>query len=511
LNRRIRSIPAALACAVTCVAIAAGPALAQEDGSPVSIGTYRTLHSQVLGEDRTLLINLPEGYDETVVDYPVLYVLYGGQVRGYFAESVHIVDRLQEAGLIPPLIIVGVKNVDRYRDNLPVNRYGEEGGAESFLTFFTDELIPFIDGSYRTKDFRILLGPQAGASFSLYALMERPGVFAANITTNPFWNRSVREYLLGRADTFFSREGPLRSFFFITCNTNDDDETTMEYLNRLVAVVDRGRRSGFTMMLNPVGEREADTFIPSPGLKEGLEAYFSDYMFPEGREVAGLDDLVEYYRRLSADYGYEVDIPAKVLIMKGDELYQGGKPEVAQGLFEYVVEHYPSNLDGYHRLAELHRSLRDYERSIEYYEDFLERRHEPFIAERMNALRAFVNESAAYAVERAVDQSGIDAGTAKYRELRADAGDRFYFDEAEFNSLGYVYVAKGMVDAAIEIFKMNVEMNPESANVYDSLGEAYLLNDNAELAIETYRKVLELDPGNAGATGALERLGAMDQ
>ena len=85
--------------------------IAQEDGSPVSIGNYRMLHSKILNEDRTLLVNLPEGYEESTMHYPVLYVLYGGQVKGYFAESVHIVNRLSEAGLIPQLIIIGVKKI----------------------------------------------------------------------------------------------------------------------------------------------------------------------------------------------------------------------------------------------------------------------------------------------------------------------------------------------------------------------------------------------------------------
>jgi len=56
------------------------PILAQEDGDPVSIGTYRKLHSDILNEDRILLVNLPEGYNETKNSYPVLYILYGGQV-----------------------------------------------------------------------------------------------------------------------------------------------------------------------------------------------------------------------------------------------------------------------------------------------------------------------------------------------------------------------------------------------------------------------------------------------
>jgi len=507
MKGRIQSALSAAALAVTLMLLVSVCSLAEEDGSPVSIGTYRTLRSEVLDEDRTILVNLPRGYEKSAVHYPVLFVLYGGQVRGYFAETVHVTDRLHEAGLIPRLIVVGVKNVDRYRDNLPVNRNGERGGADKFLRFFDEELIPFVDESYRTKDFRILVGPQAGASFGLYALMERPGLFRVNMITNPFWNSSVREYLLAMADGFFNREGPLESFLFITCNTGADSEATMEYLDKLAGVVEEGRRNDFVMVMNPLGEEEKDGTIPSPGLKKGLPAYFKGYKLPEDAEVDGLDDLKQYYRVLSERYGYEVNVPEVALIRQGDRLQRSGGVEEAEVIYEYVVEQYPHNLNSYLRLAELYRSQGNYGRSIDYYERFLERRQEPFIEQQLTALQRYVDESAAYAVEVAIIGSGIDAGVTKYRELRADDGADLYFSESEFNSLGYALVARGMPGAAIEVFKMNVEMNPESANAYDSLGEAYLMHEDVPLAVESYKRSLELDPANDNAREVLKTLG----
>jgi predicted alpha/beta superfamily hydrolase len=508
MKNRIQDLVTITIVAISIVFAVNTHSSAQEDGSPVSIGTYRTLHSQVLNEDRTLLVNLPRGYDETTIHYPVLYILYGGQVQGYFAEAVHIVDRLHEAGLIPQLILVGVKNVDRYRDNLPVNRGGERGGAENFLRFFVDELIPFVDESYRTKDFRILLGPQAGASFGLYTLMEQPGLFRVNITTNPFWNLSVREYLLERAKDFFSREGSMKSFLFITCNTSDDNEATMEYLHRLEAVVEKGKRSGFTMVLNPVGAREPEDLIPSPGLREGLETYFRKYNLPKDIEIDGIESLKAYYQALSEAYGYEVDIPEFTLIRQGEILEGSQKFEEANMIYEYVVNQYPHNLNSYNRLAELHRRLGNYDQAIMYYEQFLERRREPFIERRLSSIRRYVSESAAYAVEGAIRDLGIEAGLTEYEEIRSDDRRQLYIDENEFNALGYSFIAKGMIDAAVEVFKMNVELNPQSANVYDSLGEAYMLNDNGALAIENYRKSLELNPDNANARERLDKLEA---
>ena len=88
------------------------PSLVQQDGDPISISTYRKLHSKILNKNCILLVNLPEGYHETINSYLVLYILYGGQVEGYFTEAVHIVCRLNEASRIPDMIIVGVKNTD---------------------------------------------------------------------------------------------------------------------------------------------------------------------------------------------------------------------------------------------------------------------------------------------------------------------------------------------------------------------------------------------------------------
>ena len=52
------------------------PVISQEtgDGDPVSIGTYRHLHSTVLGEDRVLLVSLPEGYDKVSHSYTRLRI-----------------------------------------------------------------------------------------------------------------------------------------------------------------------------------------------------------------------------------------------------------------------------------------------------------------------------------------------------------------------------------------------------------------------------------------------------
>ena len=60
------------------------------------------------------------------------------------------------------------------------------------------------------------------------------------------------------------------------------------------------------------------------------------------------------------------------------------------------------------------------------------------------------------------------------------------------NMIAYEFMKEKHVDFAIKIFKLNVHLFQEEANVYDSLGEAYENNKQYELALENYEKAVEV-------------------
>jgi len=97
-------------------------------------------------------------------------------------------------------------------------------------------------------------------------------------------------------------------------------------------------------------------------------------------------------------------------------------------------------------------------------------------------------------------EKDVASAIARYRELKTGKTAAEYdFGEDQLNRLGYQLLQQKKVTGAIEIFKLNVEMYPQSSNVYESLGEAYMVNGDKELSIANYKKSLELDPNNANA------------
>jgi CubicO group peptidase (beta-lactamase class C family) len=107
---------------------------------------------------------------------------------------------------------------------------------------------------------------------------------------------------------------------------------------------------------------------------------------------------------------------------------------------------------------------------------------------------------------KTIDEKGVEAGLAQYRDLKARQAATYDFGEQELNRLGYRLLQTGKVKEAIEIFKLNVEVYPQAFNPYDSLGEAYMVAGERELAVRNYRRSLELNPNNTNAVEALKRL-----
>jgi len=103
-------------------------------------------------------------------------------------------------------------------------------------------------------------------------------------------------------------------------------------------------------------------------------------------------------------------------------------------------------------------------------------------------------------------EKDVESAIAEYHELKEKYPDDYDFTEIEMNLLGYQLLAMNKIEEAIEIFKLNIEVYPESFNTYDSMGEAYMINGDKELAIKNYAKSLELNPNN---TNAIEMLGRL--
>ncbi len=105
-----------------------------------------------------------------------------------------------------------------------------------------------------------------------------------------------------------------------------------------------------------------------------------------------------------------------------------------------------------------------------------------------------------------LNSQGVDAAVQYFHKKRKVEPGIILFEEREMNALGYRFLGQNRFSEAIEIFKMNMELYPESFNVYDSLGEALMKSGDIKNAIKNYQQSLELNPENNNAREMLKIL-----
>ncbi len=105
-------------------------------------------------------------------------------------------------------------------------------------------------------------------------------------------------------------------------------------------------------------------------------------------------------------------------------------------------------------------------------------------------------------------KKGLQAALDDYADLKKKYYGRAAFDfgEGSLNVFGYTLLESNDTAGAIQVFKLNAEMFPDSANVWDSLAEGYLKAGELKKAQENYEKALSLDPTNQGAKDALKKI-----
>jgi predicted alpha/beta superfamily hydrolase len=170
---------------------------------------HKKFESKILGNNRTIAVWLPPGYDASPDrKYPVLYLQDGQNLfdaSTSFAGVEWQVDEnaqdLIKNGKIDPVVIVGIYNSpDRTPEFTPFAKTpnGEDGRGPLYERFVIEEVKPMIDKEYRTQPDRAhtaIGGSAMGGLISLAAAHDHPDVFGAVVVLDP-WLRDSQTSLL---------------------------------------------------------------------------------------------------------------------------------------------------------------------------------------------------------------------------------------------------------------------------------------------------------------------------
>lgn len=250
---------------VTTLVIGQGKDLRYDNHTVFPFGVIEEINSKELNETRTLNIYLPEGYNpDSSATYPVIYVLDGSSNED-FPHIAGLCQFMNMYQLLPNSIVVGIANIDRYRDftypstvkrdlkDLPTS-----GGSPAFIRFIANELQPFIAKNYKISDFKTIIGQSLGGLLATEILMTQPSLFNDYVIVSPslWWDKEI---LVHKSATYFKEHQEINSRVFVSLGK--EHPVMHKVADELVASMKNSGNKNLHVWYDPILEENHATIL----------------------------------------------------------------------------------------------------------------------------------------------------------------------------------------------------------------------------------------------------------
>jgi len=330
-----------------------------------SVQHQEVLFSKILNEERTITVQLPKSYTTNKTKkYPVIYRLDGKENLPLISEVMH---KLQKAGSAPEVIMVAIENTDRARDFAPtVNRdprgpVGQGGGADKFLDFLEQELIPHINKKYQTHDFKIISGASVAGLFTIHSLQSRPHLFQAHMAYSPavWWgDRTTAK----KTKAFMSQTKDVDNYLYM--NIGEEAGEMRAVYDDLHSYLQNHQPEKFKLVTNTFNS-VPHGLTSAAGAFHAYQNLFLPLRMPNKELNDGVKSIEGYYSRLSLQRGETILPPEWVIRELGYYLVNNNEASKAIEIFEFNLKLYPEHASAYNGLAYIYEKLNRYDEALQ--------------------------------------------------------------------------------------------------------------------------------------------------
>jgi predicted alpha/beta superfamily hydrolase len=358
-------------------------ALVAQDKPPQGfvIAETATIHSKILGEDRTVFVYDPDKNGANLLpSYPVLYMLDENDMT-LVTGLVKYLSAYNEK--MSPMLVVGIDGGStRIRDLTPthslVDNLGhldsspdswlkDSGGGERFTQFIRDEVMPYVEQHYKAGPFKILAGHSVGGLFSIDCLFAHPEMFDAYIAISPsvWWGKGyplslTRDKLQGL---------PGKTKFLFLADSPETGPFT-SYVRDLDALITTKKPSTLQYK-HAFYSTESHGSVAAKAYYDGMRYLFPEWDITESDTSATL--IKQHYHAMAVRLGYAVEPPLGMVSDWGNRfLHQPGKMEDALELFQLNVRNFSRSAsvyqdlgEGYAQKGNLQEAISAYKRALE--------------------------------------------------------------------------------------------------------------------------------------------------
>jgi hypothetical protein len=391
---------------ISCLLLFLNCANAQNNDK-IIVGRRITIFSKLLNENRKVWIYTPKlTSQDTLTDkkYPVLYVLDGD---AHFLSTVGVVQQLSQAngnGVLPEMIIVAIENTDRLKDFTPtVPTTNNAYAPNSFVSFLSSELIPFIDKTYNTTSYRLLVGHSLGGLVAIDILTNFPKLFNAYIAIEPsmwydneiFLNHTLSQLPkqdLKNISLFVGIANTMPKGMSVSKLKKDNSLDTKHIraifkLDKFLKSINNGLKYDHKYY-----DKDNHNSVSLISEYDGLRFIFDYYLlhatekdFTDSSSTLALK-LKTHYTKVSDRMGYKVSAPESFINYFGYEALSKNHYAKAKALFQLNIESYPNSNNVYKAYGDYFALQKDTINAIQNYKTALAIKTDAITESKLNSL-----------------------------------------------------------------------------------------------------------------------------
>jgi tetratricopeptide (TPR) repeat protein len=279
------------------------------------------------------------------------------------------------------------------------------GGGENFISFLEKELIPYIDSSYSTQPYKMIIGHSLGGLMVVDILANHPKLFNAYISIDPsmWWDK---ERYLKSAQQKISANKYVNTRFYLAIANSLPDGMAFTKLQKDTTADTRHMRAIFALdkhmkanKLNGIKysskyyPEDSHTSVPLVSQYDGLRFIFDYYDLKlKPQDFADTAELLankyqKTYARISEEFGYKVSPPERTINAFGHYFLSKKQFITSASLFKLNLINYPNSHFAYASYGDYYAARKDTSNAIINYEKALSISENPVVKQKLTGLQ----------------------------------------------------------------------------------------------------------------------------
>jgi predicted alpha/beta superfamily hydrolase len=336
---------------------------------------YQKYGSEALNDTREISIYLPKSYDkDSISNFPLAIILDGHKLFDLYVGTSNYYSYQDNA---PEQIVVGINMKDTRTKDAGYDIITSELTPDSkkFYRFIRDELIPFMEATYKTSPFLTIVGESLTANFITHFLQEKYSIFNAYICLNPSLSDDINTQIDSYKLSDLSTED--NTFYFYLAKNPYASSKKIAKIKNFGNFIKSTEIANFNVVFDEFSNSPSSSSVTGEGISREFAIVFEIYsgisvdVYNEKIKNLSPPDAISYleikYLDIEFLFGSNIEIRKTDIFAIEDIILDKENGDFLDDFGKMILKLFPSSEMGNYYLGKYYETGNDIKSALEQY------------------------------------------------------------------------------------------------------------------------------------------------